>query len=229
MIKKIVIPVLVLLAIGLAVACVESIYADIRFDEEKTAREQLVIDRLLQLRDAEEEFKKSHRGYFCGDIDSLVDWVRNDRAIDRIIKEGELTDDQLEAGLTEADAVAQGLIVRDTVWITAAEKLGIDNADSLLYVPVGKAGAKYQLRKKEAFNLKSNEFEQVCEIRASLDDYLDGLSAKRIKNLKSDLKKRSKNRADLMLDNADQTEGEWYGLRVGDLEDPQNKLAGNWE
>ena len=49
------------------------------------------------------------------------------------------------------------------------------------------------------------------------------------KNLKSDLKKRHKNRAELMLDNEDQTEGEWYGLRMGDLEDTNNKMAGNWE
>jgi hypothetical protein len=32
-----------------------------------------------------------------------------------------------------------------------------------------------------------------------------------------------------MLDNEDQTEGEWYGLRMGDLEDTNNKMAGNWE
>ena len=58
---------------------------------------------------------------------------------------------------------------------------------------------------------------------------MDGMSEKKIKNVKSDLKTRHRNRAELMLDNEDQTEGEWYGLRIGDLEDPNNKMAGNWE
>jgi hypothetical protein len=86
-----------------------------------------------------------------------------------------------------------------------------------------------ELRKKAAFNMKSNEFDMLVEFRARLDDYMDGMSEKKIKNLKSDLKKRHKNRAELMLDNEDHTEGGWYGLRIGDLDDANNKMAGNWE
>lgn len=227
--KKVINSLLIVLSLGLVAACFMSIWNDISFDKEKKAREQVVIARLLQLRDAEEEFKKCHAGEFCGTIDSLVDWVKNEKAIDKIIKEGELTDDQLEAGLTEQEAVKQGLIKRDTVWVSVCEKLGISNADSLKLVPIGREGGTFELRKHETFNLKSNEFDKVCEIRASLDDYLDGMPAKKIKNLKAELKKRGKNRADLKLDNADHTEGNWYGLRVGDLEDAQNKMAGNWE
>ena len=77
--------------------------------------------------------------------------------------------------------------------------------------------------------MKSNEFDMLVEFRARLDDYMDGMSEKKIKNLKADLKKRHRNRAELMLDNEDQTDGEWYGLRIGDLEDTNNKMAGNWE
>mgnify|MGYP000776042425 FL=1 len=55
------------------------------------------------------------------------------------------------------------------------------------------------------------------------------MDAKKIKNLKIDLKKAGKNRADLFEDNADDTEGNWYGLKIGDLNDPSNKNAGNWE
>ena len=69
----------------------------------------------------------------------------------------------------------------------------------------------------------------LVEFRARLEDYMDGMSEKKIKNLKSDLKKRHKNRAELMLDNEDHTEGGWYGLRIGDLDDANNKMAGNWE
>ncbi|MBQ0023318.1 MAG: hypothetical protein KBT29_08785 [Prevotellaceae bacterium] len=152
--------------------------------------------------------------------------------------------------MTEKEAVKRGLIKRDTIWITAAEKLGISNPDSLKYLPVGRpadgsftvykstfdpsvSDTVYQgvieLRKKAQFNLKSNEFDMLVEFRARLEDYMDGVSEKKIKGMKTNLKKLHKNRAELMLDNEDDTEGEWYGLRIGDLADPSNKMAGNWE
>ena len=86
-----------------------------------------------------------------------------------------------------------------------------------------------ELRKKAEFNMKSNEFDMLVEFRARLDDYLDGLDAKKVKNYKAELKKLGRNRAELMLDNEDDSEGEWYGLRMGDLKDTGNKMAGNWE
>ena len=247
--KSIVNGILVLCTLGLVAACFYSIYSDIAFDEEKAAREKLVIARLMDIRNAEEQYKMTF-GEYCGTIDSLIDYVKNGKTVDKIIKEGELTDDQLEAGMTEREAVAKGIIKRDTVWITAAEKLGIANPDSMKYVPIGrkadgtfmvvhstfdpsKCDTVYQgiieLRKKAAFNMKSNEFDMMVEFRARLEDYMDGMSEKKIKSLKADLKKRHRNRAELMLDNEDQTEGEWYGLRIGDLEDANNKMAGNWE
>lgn len=248
--KKIILnSILLLCTLGLGYACYSSIYSDIAFDEEKAVREKAVIARLMQIRDAEEQYKMTY-GYYCGTIDSIIDFVKNGKTVDKIIKDGELTDDQLESGMTEKEAVRLGLIKRDTIWMTAAEKLGITNPDSMKYVPVGrKADGSFtvvtstfdpsqkdsiyqgviQLRKKAQFNVKSNEFEMLVEFRARLEDYMDGMSEKKVKNLKSNLKKLHKNRAELMLDNEDDTEGEWYGLRIGDLSDASNKMAGNWE
>ncbi len=248
--KKILInSILLICTLGLGYACYSSIYSDIAFDEEKAAREKAVIDRLMQIRDAEEQYKMTF-GQYCGTIDSIIDFVKNGKTVDKIIKDGELTDDQLEAGMTEKEAVRLGLIKRDTVWMTAAVKLGITNPDSMKYVPVGrKADGTFtvytssfdpaikdtvyqgviELRKKAQFNLKSNEFDMLVEFRARLEDYMDGMSEKKINNLKTNLKKLNKNRAELMLDNEDDMEGEWFGLRIGDLADPSNKMAGNWE
>ena len=216
--KSVINGLLVVCALGLVAACFYSIYSDIAFDEEKAAREKIVIARLMDIRNAEEQY--------------------------------ELTDDQLEAGMTEREAVAKGIIKRDTVWMTAAEKLGIANPDSMKYVPIGRPAdgsffvvrstfdpsvydtiyqGVIELRKKAQFNMKSNEFDMLVEFRARLEDYLDGMNEKKVKSVKADLKKRHRNRAELMLDNEDQTEGEWYGLRIGDLEDTNNKMAGNWE
>ena len=247
--KRIVNGLLVLCTLGLVAGCVWSICSDIAFDNEKAEREKMVIARLMDIRNAEEQYKMTY-GEYCGTIDSIIDFVKNGKTVDKIIKDGELTDEQLEAGMTERQAVAQGIIKRDTVWISTAQKLGIKNPDSLKYVPVGrhadggfvvvrstfdpsKCDTIYngiiELRKKEVFNMKTNEFDMMVEFRARLDDYLDGMNEKKVKNLKADLKKRNKNRAELMLDNEDNTEGGWYGLRMGDLEDANNKMAGNWE
>ena len=228
MMKKTIICLLILAALGLVGACFMSIYTDIAFDKDKSEREQLVIKRLLQIREAEEEVRKGHYGEFCGTIDSLIDFVKEGRAVVKI-DEDVWTDELAESFESKRAAIDAGKFRSDTVWQSAAEKLGITNPDSLKLVPVGKPGAVFQLRKHEAFNLKSNEFDKVCEVRASVDDYLDGLSAKKIKLWKQDLKKRGKNRADLFEDNTDDTEGEWYGLRIGDLKVPQNKMSGNWE
>lgn len=226
--KKVLNALLGLCAIGLAYACFWSIYSDIRFDDVKTEREALVKQRLWDIRNAEEQFKIVH-GYYCGTLDSLIDFVKNSKTVDHIVKEGELTDDQLESGMTERQAVKMGLIKRDTVWISAAQKLNISNPDSMKYVPVGKPGAEIQLCKRDMYNLKANEMENLVEARASLDDYLYGVDDKRVRNLKAELKKQGKNKADLFKENEDDAEGNWYGLRVGDLNDTSNKLAGNWE
>lgn len=228
--KKIILNLLLFIcAVGLAYACYRSIYSDIEFDKLKAERENVVKAQLMKIREAEEKFKVAHRGEYCGTIDSLIDFIKTGKAVDKIIKEGELTDDQLEAGMTEAEAISKGIITRDTVWISTAEALGITNADSLKYLSVGRAGGEIQLRKKSAFNLKSNEFDVLVEARACMDDYLDGLDAKKLRSLKADLKKQGKNKADLFEDNADDEKGTWYGLRIGDLGDPTNKMSGNWE
>ena len=159
-------------------------------------------------------------------------------------------DTEAKARALEGLEHCKGLIKRDTIWMTAAEKLGIANPDSMKYVPVGRPAdgsffvvhstfdpslydtiyqGVIELRKKAQFNMKSNEFDMLVEFRARLEDYMDGMNEKKVKSVKADLTKRHRNRAELMLDNEDQTDGEWYGLRIGDLEDTNNKMAGNWE
>ena len=54
-----------------------------------------------------------------------------------LIKEGVLTDEQLEKGMTEAEAVKKGLIRRDTMWVLAKDTLLGKNYDvaAMRYVP----------------------------------------------------------------------------------------------
>jgi len=232
-----------LCVLGLAYACYWSINSDIKFDKDLAEREAAVKNRLYQIRDAEEEYNKVH-GHYCGDIDSLIMFVKNDSTVDRIIKDGDLTDDQLEAGMTEREAVRRGLIKRDTVKIATWEKLnGITNPDSLKFMPVGKGEIQLRAEDVPSFNKKANDWESVncVEFRASLDDYTDGMDAKHIKALKNKLKKLGKDQTpflnpiaeeDIYNQNSSQLDDEeedWYGLRMGDLSDPENRMAGNWD
>lgn len=59
------------LAAVLAVVCGLSIYAPIRFDRQRAAREQTVKERLVKIRYAEERYRKAH-GTYTDDFGVLV-------------------------------------------------------------------------------------------------------------------------------------------------------------
>lgn len=64
----------ILLAVGiivLLVLCVVSISAPMRFADERKTREQMVMERLREIRQAEEDYRAKH-GKYCNDIDRLA-------------------------------------------------------------------------------------------------------------------------------------------------------------
>ena len=102
--KKIIIRSLLgIAACALAYFCIMSVVTPIRFEETREAREVHVIKHLIALRAAEVEFHHTH-GRYTADLDSLVLFLRT-APKKEVMKEGSLTDKQLEAGLTEHKAV----------------------------------------------------------------------------------------------------------------------------
>ena len=87
----------------LAYICVDSVVTPIQFEETRTAREEAVVKNLVHLRTAEVEFKTQH-GRFIADPDSLILFLKNTPKKE-VLKEGSLTDAQLEKGMTEQKAV----------------------------------------------------------------------------------------------------------------------------
>ena len=110
----------------LAWLCIDSVVTPIRFEEARSEREQAVIQNLVHLRTAEAEFKLE-KGYFTADLDSLVMFLRT-APKKEVLKEGALTDKQLEAGMTEHKAVK----IIERAKLKAKMALRTDN-DSLLY------------------------------------------------------------------------------------------------
>ncbi|MDR2816141.1 MAG: hypothetical protein LBB62_05510, partial [Proteiniphilum sp.] len=125
--------------------------------------------------------------------------------------EGVLTDEQLEAGMTEQEAVKKGIIKRDTFWVIAKDTLfgKSFNADELRNVP----GASVQFSMDTATIISTSGYiVKVFEAGVNYDDYLGDLDKQLLFNLNEVAIKQ----------------GKYSGLRVGSLTEINNN-AGNWE
>ena len=226
--KKVFNALLALCVIGLLFICYRSIQDDIDFKAEVTVRENAVKARLLQIKAAEEEYKLQHQGLYCDSLWKLVEFVRNGR-IPKIVKEGELTDDQMEKGLTESKAAAivnsgdaaaiaaNGLqgFRRDTSWVVLSDSLFGENfnADSLRYIPYAE-GDTFDLM--TATNItRSGTIQYAMECAAPDASFL--------KNMGRNGDRLIVNRKQLADDM-----GSYAGLKIGDLYNWNNN-AGNWE
>jgi hypothetical protein len=101
--KKLVNIVLVLCVAGLAYICVGSIMGSINFGKERALREKEIIARLIDIRTAQLAFRDLHQGQYTDNFDELIAFVKND-SLPFVMKVGELSDKQLEDGLTESKA-----------------------------------------------------------------------------------------------------------------------------
>ena len=104
--KKIVNIVLALCVAGLAYICVGSIMGSINFGKIREEREKQIIARLIDIRTAQVAFRdynKTNKGQYTDSFDELIGFVKNEQ-LPFVKKVGELTDAQLEDGLTESKA-----------------------------------------------------------------------------------------------------------------------------
>ena len=101
--RNIVICLLSIAAVVMAYFCVTSVTTPIKFENTRAQREVTVIKHLVDLRTAEVEFHHQN-GRFTASHDSLLAFLKT-APKKEVLKEGSLTDKQLEAGLTEHKAV----------------------------------------------------------------------------------------------------------------------------
>ena len=216
-------------AIGLVYICYGSIMGPINFDETKKAREKEIIARLIDIRKAQQEYRTLHQGAYTDNFDSLIDFVKTAK-LPFIMKVGTLTDDQLNNGMTEKKAMdiinkakrtnkwdeveKEGLqnFRRDTMWVAVMDTIFAKgfNPDSLPYVPYGN-GAKFELAIRKD-TTKAGAPLNLFQAQFAYDVYLGDLNHQELVNLKDVQTKL----------------GKYCGLRVGDIEQPNNG-AGNWE
>lgn len=201
---------LIAAAVVLAYMCFRSIRGPIEFKAEKELRENAIKARLIDIRKAQIEYKNRHKVH-AANFDELITFLKTEK-LPFVIKEGVLTDEQLEKGMTEAEAVKKGLIKRDTFWVLAKDTLfGTQfNADSIRFVPMI-ANAQF-LMDTATITSSSGYTIKVFEAGVPYQTYLGDLDKQQVANLYDIAKKLNR----------------YAGIRVGSLTEVNN-YAGNWE
>ena len=207
---KVILKILLVAAIVvMGVVCLRSIMGPIEFNNERDAREKAIIERLINIRKAQVEFKNRHKAH-AGSFAELTKFLKEEK-LPFLIKEGVLTDEQLEDGMTEKEAVKKGLIKRDTFWVVAKDTLfGPQvNVDDFEKVP----GLALNFKMDTTTLVSGSGYTvKVFECCVSYDDYLGDLNKQLVYNMKEKAEKQ----------------GKYAGLRVGSLTEINNN-AGNWE
>ncbi len=233
---KVVMKVLLALAIVLlAYICWQSIKGTEDFNAEVARRDNAVIQRLVDIRTAQVALR-GQTGSYTASFDTLSQFVKDGR-IATLIKEGDLTESQLEEGMTEVKAMqiirtgneaairAAGLwddaknapqLVRDSIFSPAVQVLYPNRSsfsiDSLRYVPFSN-GAEFEMAVDSLITASGYPI-QVFEAKAHYRTYLGDLDQKLLDQKIQEVLDRPGNK--------------YPGMQVGSLEVANNN-AGNWE
>ncbi len=231
--KKVINIVLGVTALAMLFICYRSIAGQEEFDAEVKQHEADVKKRLLEIKDAQEAYKGQY-GQYCESFDTLIVFVETGK-LPLVRKEGVLSDEQMEKGLTEekvgqilargnaAEIAANGLqdFVRDTTWVSLKDSLyGADyDANQMQYIPYSDANGdepkKFELL-ASWIKTKSESIIPVMECGATFDTYLVGHS----KMWNREVTNRTVEAED---------RGEYPGLKIGEVSQQWNNNAGNWE
>lgn len=217
-------------AVGLLFICWRSIRDTEDFDATVAAREKVVKERLMEIRSAEEAYKAQHEGVYCADWSVLIDFVKNGK-LPVVMKQGLLTEEQMNKGLTEAKAAAivnsgdQAAIAanglqnfkRDTIWVSLKDSLYNYEgfmADSMRYIPFSQ-GDTFELIACPN-TTRSGTIIQVMECNAPDSSFLKGMG-------------KAGKRLIYNRNEEASAKGAYAGLKIGDAGNNWNNNAGNWE
>lgn len=213
--KKLIIQiVLAVVIVFLGYQCYESIMVPQRFENIKKQRYDRIIQKLKDIRTAQEAYR-TEKGKYTASFDTLINFIKYDSV--KIIRSiGQLTDEQAEAGMTEAEAVKKGFIIREIIKVNALENIfGKDYPiDNLRYVPF--TNKKYEFKMgTNVIKTDSGIEVPVFEARISNMEIFENLDP-----IYHDY---------ILQDNGERLRLNKYpGLKVGDLNEANNNV-GNWE
>jgi len=205
--KKIIIQLALVIIVGfLGYMVYDSIMQPVRYQKATEDRENMVKERLNQIKVLQLEFKKIHNHY-TADFDSLIDFYNN-AEMPLILKSGVVPD-----SLSEEQALKMGLITRDTSYVAMKDTLFKDVKDfeieNIMYVPFTHKKVKFEM---ENGTVERANFQiPVFEVRSYKKDYL------------AEINEQELLQNDLLLMEADE---KYPGLKLGSMVEPSTD--GNW-
>ena len=237
-------------AVVMCYFCVTSVTTPIKFENTRAEREVKVIKHLVDLRTAEVEYHHQ-KGRFTASLDTLLIFLKTTPKKE-VLKEGSLTDKQLEAGLTEAKAIK----IMNEAKKKALKKNQFEDADAL-YAYIWENDADVKKNDLQGFRRDTiesnmllslykgeydeNSIDKIAEIpfsegkRYELEVNNDYKTSQGIpvplfearapyESYLGDLNKQEL----VNLVDREQKLDHYPGLKVGDIYAPNNN-AGNWE
>lgn len=194
--------------------CYQSVMIPQRFQNIKEQRYLRITQRLKDIRTAQEAYKETY-GQYTGSFDTLIHFIKYD-SIKVVRSIGSLTDEDLENGITEAQAIKEGRIIRDTVKASALENIfSADYAiDDIRYIPFTKRKHQFKMGATKIWTDSGVEvpvFEAYVTNMVIFEDIRDEYNDELLEE--NGERKRLK---------------KFAGLKVGDLKEANNNV-GNWE
>lgn len=213
--KKLIIQILLaVVIIFLGYKCYQSIMIPQKFKEIKEQRYAKIVDRLKDIRTAQDAYKGMY-GNYTGSFDTLINFIKYDSV--KVVRSiGSLSDDDLEKGVTEAEAIKEGKIIRDTIKVGALETVFNKDypIDDLRYVPFTKRKHQFKMGASSIITDSGVEV-PIFEARISNMEIFEDL--------------RGQYNEQLLEENGErQRLNKYPGLKVGDLKEANNNV-GNWE
>lgn len=180
----------------------KSINEPIKFENEYSRRAELVKERLIHIRDAQEAFKSINKRY-TSDFDTLIDFINNGNL--KLLRKVNNTPLLLRDSLPESELIKRGYIIIDTAYKNVKDSIFKDvynfNSANLRYIPYSNPRTTFAM-KADMIN-RSGIMVPVFEVVADKFIYLQGLKEEYIKQEKI------------------------ISLQVGSLSEPI--IDGNWE
>lgn len=198
-------------AVVLAFVLYNCIMRPVKFDNEYNRRSEEVIAKLKDIRTIQETYKLA-KGEFCGNFDTMMVFLKEGK-VPMVQKFGTVPDD-----MTEAEALKQGILRRDTTYVNPMVKLYEESKmitpkekiEDLRYIP-------YSENNKEEFSIEAKKITKsgievsVFLVQAPIKSYTTGMDKQDVINRKAEIEGKNK----------------YAGWKVGDMEQPITD--GNWE
>jgi len=204
---------LVVIMVALAYKLYDSIVTPIKFKESYQYRSEIVIDKMVKIRQAQIAYLDTYKKY-TSDFDTLINFIKTDSL--RIPKSFGVVPDSIYNTSTsrkeaEQRAIDLGLITRDTVLVSVKDSLFPDyDVDTLAFIPFSNQTLEFQLN-ADIITTLSNAERPVFELKVHNNSFLQGLSEQHRININ-----------DAARDN-----DEFPGFVVGSM--TEVTTAGNWD